>query len=84
MTTRNHGCRVCAECAGNPHHWLPNPDFGNGGATAGLHRFDYVCKHCPALGDVCQACGGTGMDCSVFCPGCDGVGVVETGCMGQI
>lgn len=63
-------CRRCSDCQGAEHHWMPNPDFGNGEElgpewddSEKPDRPDYafVCKHCPAVGGECQACHGEGM-----------------------
>ncbi len=82
-------CQRCSECEGHSHHWLNNPDLGNDPADSD-ERTDvtHVCKHCPAVGNECELCGGTGEgdeepgawadgDCDYpECPECHGEGVV--------
>lgn len=80
-------CRRCSECVGCEHHWLDNTEFGAIN-ECGLDRPDatgneYMCKHCPAVGDECENCGGDGSidgkddECSAACcPTCRGRGVI--------
>ncbi len=56
-------CPRCNVCANSSHHWIEQPDLE--------FRWEYVCKHCPAVGLECKACHGNG------CPACDDEGVVE-------
>jgi hypothetical protein len=70
-------CRRCSECAGMSHHWLPNPDFGNDEPSAISRDCEYVCKHCPALGNACLACVGEWDGDDSECPFCNGEEVVE-------
>lgn len=79
----NKACRRCSECVGAVHHWLENDDFGfpsdaysdRPEATGN----EYVCKHCPAVGDACEVCNGTGghSDPDNKCPCCKGDGIVS-------
>ena len=80
-------CRRCSDCIGHDHHWLPNDDFGNDDPDEswemeGPADVMYTCKHCPALGDECETCDGSGEVTNdgciyVDCPKCDGVGIIE-------
>ena len=70
-------CRRCSECAGQLHHWLDNDEcYGPRDAT-------HACKHCDALGDECETCGGEGGrtredgESLGLCPHCKGYGVIE-------
>jgi len=72
-------CRRCSECPNSNHHWLPNSDFGNDEDPEAEHTMrDYVCKHCPMVGNECPACFGSGEtdDEDGPCPDCDGEGVI--------
>lgn len=67
-------CRRCSECRGENHHWIEEvaePFVG------------YVCKHCDARAEMCDACSGAvepghvcdfGEDGPYVCPGCHAVG----------
>lgn len=76
-------CRRCSECQGCSHHWLPNSDFCNADAPEELSQYEYVCKHCDAVGDACGCCGGSGEeyfnddDTDIICGACDGEGVIQ-------
>jgi len=69
-------CRRCSECPPpSEHHWMDNFDAeGEGDPT-------HECKHCDALGDECETCGGEGGRTSDdgydmgLCPPCKGDGV---------
>lgn len=73
-------CRRCTECVDMTHHWLPNPAFGDDGREN--NQAEYVCKHCPQLGDECCECYGDGRIVEFddidgwFCVECGGEGVV--------
>ena len=75
-------CRRCSECLGNSHHWLDNPDGGNDPAESEHDpERTHICKHCDAVGDECDECGGSGRGECVGrdyenCCVCDGEGVV--------
>lgn len=63
-------CRQCSECDGN-HHWLDNSE------CYGPDDPSHVCKHCDALGDECDGCGGSGEDFeTALCAECGGYGVI--------
>lgn len=71
-------CPRCSECDGYSHHWLPNLRLGDHEAPEELQTVDFICKHCPALGNTCN-CGGDGFAAdgeNEICPDCDGEGVV--------
>jgi DnaJ-class molecular chaperone len=75
-------CRRCSECANSDHHWLENGDFGNDPDDSGDPTGnEYICKHCPAVGDECPDCYGEGEvedDYSVgqTCARCGGEGII--------
>lgn len=51
-------CRRCSECRGENHHWLeectpPATDMSEDTGWAG-----YICKHCDAKVEMCDACSG--------------------------
>ena len=81
-------CRRCSDCRGNTHHWLENPDAGNDPAESEHDpERTHVCKHCDAVGDECDECGGSGRGECVGrdedgscdyenCCVCDGEGVI--------
>ncbi len=52
-------CTVCKDAS---HHWIPDP--------RPAVKNDYICKHCPALGDECVVCETTG------CAVCNSEGVI--------
>jgi hypothetical protein len=58
-------CKRCSDCRNASHHWLADPQDDG--------RFNYVCKHCCAVGKVCPTCDGAG------CYYCRGEGVVFVG-----
>lgn len=71
-------CRRCSECANSSHHWIPNASFGDDSAGV-TSRFEFICKHCPAVGNECPGCCGTGegeSDTTDLCTECDGDGVI--------
>jgi hypothetical protein len=85
----SQACRRCAECEGQEHHWLKNPDFGREDDDD-IDRPDatgneYICKHCPAVGGDCRACeghgtiqAGEGESADEWdCEHCEGTGIVE-------
>jgi hypothetical protein len=81
---RTNQCRRCSECKGQDHHWLDNPDFGNGDDPDDPASVDYqfTCKHCPAMGGECPDCDGLGIQDDDIeddrdCPRCQGVGIVD-------
>ena len=63
-------CRWCSVCEGMAHHWMEEPTLTK----------DYVCKHCPAIGRVCDACEG-GDEADQDCPICQGDGVIRCGAL---
>lgn len=77
-------CERCADCKDCDHHWIPNPSFGNDEAAAAENpEAEYVCKHCPALGQECDACDGNAIiyandqdETGEPCLGCNGLGVI--------
>lgn len=91
MSVTSSECRRCSDCVGSDHHWMQNDDFG----CAAIDEPDrpdatgneYVCKHCPVVGDDCTKCGGNGeMDghdkegrpIVLPCEKCNGHGVFVT------
>ncbi len=67
-------CRRCDGCVGAEHHWL----------ECVVLYFDYGCKHCSAVGDMCDACDGSGIDPGFTageknCEECGGAGVILVG-----
>lgn len=70
-------CKRCDGCRDMPHHRMDNPDFGNDDDPDELNEFDCVCKHCDAVGNLCQQCDGYGQELDTnFCNSCDGYGVI--------
>lgn len=70
-------CRRCVECEGLPHHWMHGcVPFDE---ETGVPEAEYGCKHCPALGDPCDACGADPEQdtepSDPNCPKCDGDGI---------
>jgi hypothetical protein len=83
-------CRRCSECEWSVHHWMENGDFGADDEDPDYledeHRSPtgnmYICKHCPAVGDDCELCDGSGevesaSGAELPCFGCGGDGIVE-------
>ena len=65
-------CRRCSECEGCPiTGWTTRIS-----AAKGMPRIS--CKHCEALGDECEACGGSGEGTTAddLCVQCGGEGVI--------
>lgn len=77
-------CRRCSECMGSEHHWMSNPGFGDGEEGSRNPDYEFICKHCPALGGECDECDGEGAttrsidddDVEIDCPKCEGWGIV--------
>ncbi len=63
VTERGRGCPKCEVCQNSMHHWLPDP------AENSSQHWDHKCKHCNAVGAMCQECWGEG------CLECEGEGV---------
>ena len=66
MTT----CPKCEVCNGASHHWIEHLSRNPSAPS-------YACKHCDALGEECETCGGCERPDGFTCPDCDGEGVVE-------
>ena len=73
-------CRRCSECQGENHHWLEHCDDP---AEVAEPFVGYVCKHCDARAEMCDACSGAvepghvcdfGEEGPFVCPGCHAVG----------
>lgn len=79
-TAKSQECRRCSECQFAEHHWLSNPYFGDEEAPVGQHEYEYACKHCPAKGEECRGCQGSGRGHGDQgeCVFCGGFGVVAT------
>jgi hypothetical protein len=79
-------CRRCSECVGCDHHWLENGDFGADEDDPDYLEDEYrqptgnmyICKRCPAVGDDCAYCHGSGEVGDYYAPcfECGGAGVV--------
>jgi len=84
MSSETKTCRRCSECPTNSHHWIDNPSFGDCEDDGDMGP-SHLCKHCDAVGDQCELCGGdgipfdeegeqtTGHEC---CQDCNGEGVI--------
>lgn len=53
-------CRRCSECPNSDHHWIEHFEEFDEGLEEGELIFDHVCKHCGLLGNLCEACDGSG------------------------
>jgi len=61
MSQKNNECRRCDECRYNSHHWIYNPGFCDEGNEEYPHsEASHICKHCDAIGMLCEECGGDG------------------------
>lgn len=82
-------CRRCGECIGCDHHWMEEVTYAtydeNDDPLDAEPIADRVCKHCPAIGNECEECGGygvidgeneAGQDVEADCPECDGRGII--------
>ena len=65
-------CRRCSVCVGMDHHWLEDVDEAD--PPAYTHR----CKHCPALGLLCDDCDNAYGE-ETDCDACLKAGVVVAG-----
>lgn len=48
-------CRRCSECRGENHHWIEHCDDP---AEVAEPFVGYICKHCDARAEMCDACDG--------------------------
>jgi hypothetical protein len=53
-------CRRCIICQDQDHHWLEYEPKENESDPDPIP--DFICMHCPAIGDACDRCDGTGFD----------------------
>lgn len=82
-------CPRCGECKGSDHHWMEEATYAtydeNDDPLDAEPIGDRVCKHCPAIGNECEECGGhgtidgeneSGQDVEGLCEKCDGQGII--------
>lgn len=75
-------CRSCHECKGYQHHWITNGGFGDFSQPPAVRDHSHTCKHCNAMGDECETCGGEGAEPDLetaSCRDCLGEGVIFAG-----
>jgi hypothetical protein len=64
-------CRRCTVCECMSHHWLEEIE------DADPHTYTHACKHCEAVGMLCDDCdAGLRDDDETLCPTCQGESVI--------